>query len=247
MRKKTIVFLSIFCFVFMLCEIISQKVQAQESKNVLYDKLENFKKLSLDELSEDSITYSDSSFSFIAHGEKMQIFISKSNSVIKWRDLKFELTYGILGKIYLQNVYKFDLDANGFDDILIASWPVGASGKAASITKIALLFFSEKEISLYEVSSFSSVKESFYDLNTDNRFEYLCLLNDRIDSESGWVDFFVANFFSFNMDSVYNITSDLDFKTIYVFKNGRMFKDKIILERLEHLKIFKNPSVFDPF
>ena len=124
---------------------------------------------------------SDSTVSFLKDEYKIEIKTDPFDDAIvsiKTKDSeieKFFSNYQIWGH-YLSEIKRFDLDNNGLDDILIISYPVGASGLSANIQLLTcLLFFPNNVVKYYEFSSFFNAENLFFDFDKDNKFEFVSI------------------------------------------------------------------------
>jgi len=97
----------------------------------------------------------------------------------------------------------FDIDRNGFRDILIETFPAGVTGIGANAPiTMALLFHPHNKVVYQELSSFAGSYDLFFDFDGDKRYEFVCFNRVSIDT----CVYYVANLFAYRHFAFVNVS-----------------------------------------
>jgi len=97
----------------------------------------------------------------------------------------------------------FDIDHNGYRDILIETYPAGVTGIGANAPiTLALMFHPNNRIDVHELSSFFGSDDLFYDFDGDKKYEFVCLNRVAIDTSV----YYVANLFGYKNHAFVNVS-----------------------------------------
>ncbi len=105
---------------------------------------------------------------------------------------------------YLREAYALDVDNNGYKDVILRSYLVGASGAASTIVSYnVFLFFPQNRVRLIDVSTFQGDERSFSDLDGDGTYEFL---SNKLIIKANGDRYYLKNIFSLGEEGIVNVT-----------------------------------------
>jgi len=195
---------------------------------------QNYNEILLSDLPDSKISYKETKIVYLANGDitihiacNKQIFINNSKNSISVLQLKInnkfvfaqKLNYRIQ-KPYLSKAYFIDLDNNGVEDLVIFSYPLGASGKAANINRVTCIILGDKEyFSIVNYSSFYASIENFIDFNDDKLLEFVCVNNYTVLKSNNKINYYIRNIFNLKKQ---NVTSNYNISKVYCEKEDKL-------------------------
>lgn len=153
----------------------------------------------------------------------MEIATNSSNNatITLWhggRVDEVQLTYPIY-EGYFDQAFALDINGDGNEDVVVVSYPVGASGISASIVRMAVILLAEGEVQAVELSTFSNVlqpKDMFVDFSQTGRYDFI-MFQRAFGCGDTW-DYYTVDVFSFNLGTPINVSEMIQGLPRYVMK-----------------------------
>ncbi len=164
----------------LLIILFSSTVYSQNLHDLILSDLQEYERPKLIEITtlinqNDSIGFNFEDMSVLilsSSFDSAHISISRIGENIPMQEL--QLSYAIWMNYY-NSAYLFDVDGNGFNDILISSFPTGATGIGANIPIITCILNNNNKYQVVTISSFGfDIEDSFFDFDDNQTFEFVC-------------------------------------------------------------------------